>query len=151
MPFLIDGHNLIGQTPGLSLSDPDDEQKLVVMLRRYLDRTRKKGAVIFDNGQPGGSAGWSNSVLEVQFAPASGSADALILNRLAKSKNPAELVLVSDDQRLVQAALRARAGVRAAGDFARDMLKGPQALRKKEASLTPDEVEAWMKEFKRRK
>ena len=25
MPYLIDGHNLIAQMPGLSLSDPDDE------------------------------------------------------------------------------------------------------------------------------
>jgi len=35
MPLLIDGHNLIGQIPDISLSDPDDEAKLVLLLRRY--------------------------------------------------------------------------------------------------------------------
>ena len=151
MPYLIDGHNLIGQTPGLRLSDPDDEQQLVVLLRRYLVRTHKKGTVIFDNGQPGGSGGWSNSVLEVRFAPAAGSADALILERLAKSKNGRGLILVSDDQRLVQAAQRAGASVRASRDFARELLSGSEPLRKKEAGLTAAEVEAWEKEFKRGK
>jgi len=33
MPYLIDGHNLIAQMPGFSLSDPDDEARLVLRLR----------------------------------------------------------------------------------------------------------------------
>ena len=33
MPLLIDGHNLIGQIPELSLADEDDEGKLVMLLR----------------------------------------------------------------------------------------------------------------------
>ena len=151
MPYLIDGHNLIGQTPGLSLSDPDDEQQLVELLRSYLVRTRKKGTVIFDNGQPGTTGGWSNSVLTVRFAPAAGSADALILGELAKSKHGRGLVLVSDDQRLVQAAQRAGAAVRASRDFARDLTSVPTPLRKKDTGLTASEVEAWEKEFRRRK
>ena len=39
--LLIDGHNLIGQTPGLSLADPNDEQKLIVMLRKYAARKQR--------------------------------------------------------------------------------------------------------------
>lgn len=35
MNYLIDGHNLIARTPGLSLADPDDEAKLVQLLRRW--------------------------------------------------------------------------------------------------------------------
>ena len=34
MLYLIDGHNLIGQMPGLSLDDPHDEAKLVERLKQ---------------------------------------------------------------------------------------------------------------------
>ena len=34
MNYLIDGHNLIARTPGLSLADPDDEAKLVRLSAR---------------------------------------------------------------------------------------------------------------------
>ena len=51
MPLLIDGHNLIGQIPGLSLTDEHDEADLVMLLRRYT--TAKRGrqvVVVFDRG-----------------------------------------------------------------------------------------------------
>ena len=38
MPYLIDGHNVIGQTRGLSLEDPDDELKLVRLVRQLCMR-----------------------------------------------------------------------------------------------------------------
>ena len=36
MHYLIDGHNLIARVPGLSLADPDDEVKLLQLLKRCL-------------------------------------------------------------------------------------------------------------------
>ena len=35
MHYLIDGHNLIARVPGLSLADPDDEVKLLQLLKRW--------------------------------------------------------------------------------------------------------------------
>ena len=40
--YLIDGHNLIGQLPDLSLTDPDDEAKLVQKLTGF-PRARRSG------------------------------------------------------------------------------------------------------------
>ncbi len=48
MPFLIDGHNLIGQMPDLSLSDPNDEDKLIARLRLFAERANKRVTVVFD-------------------------------------------------------------------------------------------------------
>jgi uncharacterized protein len=150
MPYLIDGHNLIGQMPGLSLADPDDEQKLVVLLRAFLMRTRKKGTVIFDNGQPGGASHWSNSVLTVVFSRPSGSADDLIRRRLSSAKNPRELIVVSSDQAVTQAAQAARARVQGAAEFARQMTKQPLTPQEKQDGvLTKDEVVEWEKLFKK--
>jgi predicted RNA-binding protein with PIN domain len=50
MPLLIDGHNLIGQLPDLSLSDPRDEVKLVARLQAYAARSGRRITVVFDPG-----------------------------------------------------------------------------------------------------
>ena len=150
MPYLIDGHNLIGQTPGLSLADPDDERRLVVLLRGYLMRTRKKGTVFFDNGQPGGSSDWSNNVLKVIFVHPSRSADDLIRQRLRSEKNPRGLIVVSSDQAVAQAAQAARARVQSSAEFARQMTRLPPTTGEKHDGLvTKDEVLEWEKLFKK--
>ncbi|MGH2524262.1 MAG: NYN domain-containing protein [Anaerolineales bacterium] len=152
MPLLIDGHNLIGQTPGLRLEDPDDEQKLIALLRAYLVRVDKKGTVIFDRGLPGGAGKWSNNVLEVRFAPAPRTADELILERLRRARNPREVTVVTGDRELAFAARRMGAGVKASAELAREMLAPPVIpKKKKEAGLSPAEVEAWEAEFKSRR
>ncbi|HEY1409924.1 MAG TPA: hypothetical protein VF434_13360, partial [Promineifilum sp.] len=77
MNYLIDGHNLIARTPDLSLADPDDEAKLVALLRRWAmaDR-RRKVTVIFDGGLPAGeSRNLSGSGVKAIFAPNNADAD----------------------------------------------------------------------------
>ena len=150
MPFLIDGHNLIGQTPGLRLDDPDDEQKLIVLLRNYLARAQKKGAVIFDRGLPGGASKWSSTSLDVRFAPAPKTADEVILERLRREKNPRGLIVVTSDHDLANAARHAGASVKDSAAFAREMLAPPSAPKQKETGLSAAEVEAWEQEFKKR-
>ena len=149
MPYLIDGHNLIGQTPGLSLADPDDERKLVELLRTFLVKAGKKGTVVFDQGQPGATARWSNNVLKVVFARAPSSADDLIRHRLATEVNPQGLLVITGDQEVARAARAARARVQSAAEFAQEMLRRPATSQKKEVGLTEDEVLAWEKEFKK--
>jgi predicted RNA-binding protein with PIN domain len=151
MPFLIDGHNLIPHVPGLGLDDPDDEQKLIELLRAYLVRVDKKGVVIFDQGLPGGAGKWSNSVLEVRFAPRPKTADDLIRDRLVKERNPRGLVLVSADRELVGAARQAGATVRHPAEFARQMLEPPKSEQPKQTGLSAEEVAAWEEAFRSRK
>jgi predicted RNA-binding protein with PIN domain len=150
MPFLIDGHNLIGQTPGLRLDDPDDEYKLVELLRRYLVRVKKKGMVIFDRGLPGGASKWSNPVLEVRFAPSPKTADEVLLEWLRKDKNPRGLTVITSDVEVANAARRAGAAVQNSSVFAREMLAQPVLTPQKEKGLSATEVEAWENEFKKR-
>jgi uncharacterized protein len=151
MPYLIDGHNLIGQTPGLSLADPDDERQLVVLLRAYLVGSRKKGTVIFDNGLPGGASPWSNNVLTVIFARPANSADDVIRRRLSHEKNPAGLTVVSSDQAIVQAARAVRAQTQSSAEFARQMTRhrGRPDPKEKQDLLTQDEVLEWEKLFRK--
>jgi hypothetical protein len=150
MPFLIDGHNLIGQTPGLSLDDPDDEQKLIELLRKYLARIQKKGAVIFDKGLPGGGNKWSNATLDVRFAPAPKTADDVIKERLRHEKNPRGLTVVTSDRELAEAAKHAGAEVKDSQTFAAEMLAPPPRSAEKEKGLSASEVAEWEALFKQR-
>ena len=79
MPILIDGHNLIGRSPTLSLGDPHDEEDLVTLLRAYRARTGKTITVVFDpGGTPGVLQKSREGGVEVVFASQHGGADDLI-------------------------------------------------------------------------
>lgn len=148
MPFLIDGHNLIGQLPGWRLDDPDDEQKLVVLLRGYLRRVKKKGSVVFDRGQPTAQQNLSNSILSVRFARPPATADDVIAELVRQERNPRGVVVVTSDAR-IRAAVRERgATVRDAASFARELLAQPALPNQKEKGLSAAEVEAWEHEFR---
>lgn len=122
MPLLIDGHNLIGQLPDLSLDDPDDEAKLVKRVRHYCFRHRRRATVIFDRGLPGGSSRrLSSPQVEVVFATSGSTADALIENRLRRAQDPTGLLVVSSDRAVQAAARRRGARVIPAGAFAAEL------------------------------
>ena len=48
MPYLIDGHNLIGRMPGMSLQDPNDEAALLIRLSAFCSREATTATVYFD-------------------------------------------------------------------------------------------------------
>jgi predicted RNA-binding protein with PIN domain len=89
MRYLIDGHNVIAQLPGININDPDDEAQLVMKLRGFCARTGKQVTVIFDGGIPGGfSPNLSNSQVTVRFASAEQTtADQILLNMIRRIKN----------------------------------------------------------------
>ncbi len=49
MPYLIDGHNLIGKVPNLRQNDPEDEKQLVELLQEFCQRTGKHVEVYFSD------------------------------------------------------------------------------------------------------
>jgi predicted RNA-binding protein with PIN domain len=152
MPILIDGHNLIGQLPMLSLEDPDDEQELISLLVSYRARTGKAIAVVFD---PGGAFALARARrhggIEVVFAPHGGSADGVIARRVGRSRNPQEWLVVTSDRKLTESVTRQGARVLRAEDFASE-LELPVEVEpdRRELPPPPDEVEAWLALFEDR-
>lgn len=122
MPILIDGHNLIGKLPSLSLEDPDDEEQLIRLLRSYRARTGKSITVVFD---PGPTLGLARSRrqggVEVVFAPHGSNADAIIARRVGRMRDPRGWLVVTSDRDLAATVARQGARVRDAGDFAREL------------------------------
>ncbi len=155
MPYLIDGHNLIAQMPGLSLADPDDEARLVGWLRRYAARKRQKITVVFDHGIPGGwSRELSTGPVQVVFAGSHTNADRILMERIRESKAPTTIKVVSSDREVRRAAEARRMEVIGSPDFARILLAPPprQARNPRDdISLSKDEVKEWLRLFKKGK
>ncbi|MCX7855265.1 MAG: NYN domain-containing protein [Anaerolineae bacterium] len=153
MPFLIDGHNLIGRTPGLSLADPDDEAELVRRIQQYCRRHRRRATVVFDSGVVGGrSEALSTPEVEVVFAPSGRHADDLIRERLRKARDPAGWIVVSSDREIQRVARQAGARVVSAEEFVAGMRTPPSASQEKQASrISEDEIQEWMDLFRQRK
>lgn len=103
MPYIVDGHNLIGQMASLRLNDPDDEAKLVLILDRFALRRRLRVVVYFDRGRPGQNQLGTPQV-SVVFARSPEDADTKIAARLRRLVTPREWVLVSSDRALIAVA-----------------------------------------------
>ncbi len=153
MPLLIDGHNLIGRTPGLSLADLDDEAELVRRIQRYCRRRRRRATVVFDAGVVGGRSGaLSTPEVEVVFAPAGRRADDVIRERLRKARDPAGWLVVSSDREVQRVARQAGARVISSEEFVAEMqapLPSPQE--KQAPHMSEDEVQEWLDLFRRRR
>jgi len=156
--LLIDGHNLIGQTPGLSLADPNDEQKLIVMLRQYAARKNARLVVVFDSGNPGGkSKELSGGNVTAIFAGAHTIADRILMERIRELKSSGDWIVVSSDREVQQAAQQRKMNVWNSAEFARRMGPAPQRddsmepPTAKDSGLTQSEVDEWLQVFKRRK
>lgn len=154
MPLLIDGHNLIPKIPGLSLSLPDDERRLIEMVQEYCRIRRKQAELYFDNAPPGTVRVQQMGLVQVKFTRAGHTADQEIKGRLKRlGRQASNWVVVTSDHSIQVEARAVRAQVITADTFARDLLA---ALREgsspagsaSEAGLSPEEVEFWLRQFK---
>ena len=154
MLYLIDGHNLIPKL-GLHLDSMDDEDELISRLQEYCRLRRARLEVYFD-GAPAGHAAVRNAgAVTAHYVRKGSSADAAIEVRLGQmGKIAKNWTVVSSDGRVQHAAHAVHAGVLTSEEFAREISKAQAAgssLLKGEATLAPEEVEEWLKEFDRKR
>jgi uncharacterized protein len=152
MNLLVDGHNLIGQLPGISMADPDDEAQLVMLLRRYA--TRKRGrqvVVVFDRGVYGHPQQLDGYGVTCHFAKSPQDADTQLLRRIRALPRPAGWALVSSDRQVARAAEERGVRVIGAREFAAQLLAlgAPPApsAEKEDVRLSEAEIAEWLRLF----
>ena len=158
MRFLIDGHNLIGKLPDLSLADPEDERKLVGRLHAYFQRVGKPVTVVFDPGAGYTSArGQPFPDVKVIYANRDSTADQVIVRMVRTERKPREVTVVTSDRQIIGQVRAEGAQVMSSEQFAREMEppandRGIDANEEEERAnprISKDEVSAWLDEFKR--
>lgn len=155
MPYLIDGHNLVAHTPGLSLDDPDDEARLVQLLRAFCARRSTTATVYFDGGRAGRPAQATSSGVTAHFVRAPASADDAIARHLSRlGKVAPNWTVVSSDGEVIAAARRARAKTISSKAFAA-LLRQPDPPKEegdKPALIdAAEEVARWESAFRSRR
>lgn len=151
MPYIIDGHNLIGKLSSIGLDDPDDEQKLIQLLREFLTKRNKRGTVFFDQAAPGSSTELKLGRLRVRFVRPPRIADEAIQSYLRRIKPEAtNYIVVTSDRELQETAKQIGARWISSEEFASLITasnKSEPSLDKPQSPLTPQEVEEWEKLF----
>jgi len=106
--YLIDGHNLIPKIAGLSLSNPDDEQRLLELLQVFYRVRRQKVEVFFDQAPPGRAGRRQVGMVIAHFVRQGRTADESIVARLDQLDKAARNWTVVSSDRQVQAEARVR-------------------------------------------
>ncbi len=157
MAIIIDGHNLIPKIKGLSLSDPDDERKLIELLQEYCRFHRKKVEVFFDGAPPGQARSQTFGLVTARFVRQGKTADEAIRERLVRLKRAGpNWTVVSSDLQVQAAARRARAQVVSAEQFAGSLMQtlagnAETPDDQREVQLDDEEIEQWLQIFGNRK
>lgn len=151
MTYMIDGHNLIGKLPDMSLDDPNDEALLVQKLAGFCARTGKTCLVVFDHGLPGGSSRMSTRSVQVVFASGRSTADRVMMERIYKIPDARGWVVVSSDRDVLGVARAQRMGTLHSEEFAR-LLEAPppkvvDAGEASDVKLSEAEVDEWLDVF----
>lgn len=150
--YIIDGHNLIPKTSGLSLKMEDDEMELVKRLQIFARIKRAAIEVFFDQGQPGYNGLKQFGMVKAHFVRKGITADREIINRIQKLQKNAGAVTVvtSDHQILVEARALKFKSIRSE-DFARLVDQVIFDDQKQDVlgfnTLSDDELDEWMKLF----
>lgn len=151
MPYLIDGHNLIGQLPDISLDDPNDEAMLVQRLKGFTARTQKRCVVVFDHGVPGGVSRLSSQAVQVVFASQRSNADRVMIDRIGKIRDAHEWTVVTSDREVLAVARERHMKTLSAEEFIRLMQAPPKPVvdagEAADVQLSDKEVDEWLDVF----
>lgn len=154
MQYLIDGHNLIPKVHGLSLSQIDDEEKLIAMLREFCRLTQASVDVYFDRAGSGKLETHHFGRVTAHFVPPSTTADDTIIRHIRKTgKSVRNWVLVTSDNRIQVEARACHMNILPSEEFAvilQSALDNPGYSPDEEDSLMTDiEIDAWLEIFRR--
>lgn len=152
MPYIIDGHNLIPKIPGFSLSEVDDENRLIELLQEFCRRRRKTAEVYFDNAPPGQLRVRKFGNIVAHYVRTGRTADDAIRERLQRLDRAARnWSVVSSDHAVQVAAKATKAQAISSESFADQLLAiddgKPGSGDSEVPSLSPEEVDDWLEIF----
>jgi predicted RNA-binding protein with PIN domain len=145
--LFVDGHNLIGRAPGLSLSrEAEAREKLLQRIGARRGNKDETVVVVFDGDRPGSAKESRFGAVHVVYAPAGRTADEEILRRLG-SGNPRGATVVTSDRQLAGRALGLGARVESCESFLHRLGGRRRSAGSEKPEVVPGEVEEWLRAF----
>ena len=153
MPYIIDGHNLVPQIPGLSLKDIDDENSLIKVLQKFASQRRSKVEVYFDRAPAARAGSQTYGLVKAHFITCESTADQAIKNRLSRLGNSAKnWTVVSSDRDILAEARGYHCQILRTSEFAVMLLADPSPKKNvsekiDQPDVSPGEVDYWLDQF----
>ena len=153
MPYLIDGHNLIPNIPGLSLQDLDDEIALIQVLQGFASQRKTRVEVYFDQAPAARAGSKSFGKVKAHFIRQGKTADRAIIQRLARlGKNAKNWTVVTSDREILVEAKSAHSQILTSAEFAsglKSVLSGISGESDKNDApeISTGEVDYWLDQF----
>lgn len=155
MPYIIDGDNVIGSSPDISLEDPKARPKLIHIIKKFQENKKNNVIIVFD-GEPENGV-QREDICEkfcVRYSLAGHSADDEIKRVLDGFNYFKDVIVVTSDRELKTFAKKKGAKVINSIEFFFELKRVSHIHGKKEeskkridAELSDSEVEQWMKIF----
>src|SRR5262249_36604077 len=150
MPYIVDGNNVMGQTPGWHRDKPRARLEL---LKRVAAFARLRGArvtIVFDGAPdqefPEGSAFKGVKML---YARRGSNADDRIIELVESSRDPRGITVVTSDRQLSVRVHQGGANVSRSGAFRKQMESIADSHQSSAAEAEPDaaDLEGWLRYF----
>jgi len=157
MPYIIDGNNLIGCSPDISLEDANSRTEIIAIVRKFQKNKKSKIIVVFD-GEPDTFLNEENPAekIVVKYPQIGESADDEIKRILDSYTYFRDVVLVTSDRELKDLAKKKGARVINSIEFYYELKRvfratGRIELKQKriDTELSDGEVDQWLKIFEK--
>ncbi len=155
MPYIIDGNNLIGSSPDISLEDSNSRKEIIAIVKKFQKKKNSKIIVVFD-GEPDTFSSEENPTekIVIKYPPIGDSADDEIKRILDGYTYFRDVVLVTSDRELKDIAKKKGAKVINSIEFYYELKRvyratGRIEMKQKriDTELSDGEVDQWMKIF----
>jgi len=155
MPYLIDGNNLIGHIPHLTLNDPISKQRLVTQLLVFQRIKKIKIILVFDGPPDLHLIGkeFRRKKFSIVYPSHDENADTVIKTWIEKQTDLRRFYVVSSDSEIKAFARMNGAKVKGCDEFHKELkaslkeFRDAKATKKSNKTLSPLEVNHWLEIF----
>lgn len=155
MPYIIDGNNLVGCAPDISLEDPEARTKLIHIVSKFQESRQNSVIIVFDGYPDGGVRRYdAASKFSVVYPKDGNTADDEIREILSGFNYYKDVILVSSDRELKSYARKKGARTLNSIEFYFELKRMSHIYGKKEenqkridAKLSDMEIDHWLKIF----
>lgn len=150
MPYIVDGNNVMGQTPGWHRDKDKSRFELLKQLAAFARLRRVRVTVAFDGPPdrkfPEGSA---FKGIQILYARRGSSADDRIVELVESSKDPRGITVVTSDRQLGLRVRQRGGSVLRSGEFRRQMESAVHSPKEPLAKTEPaaEDLEGWLRYF----